>query len=176
MEDSRESSGFALRLVFVLSLILVTMDIFEIYFGYATLKELSVKFKPLVFEECVKYHILSQMLFTFFATSAGISALLMSLGLLVDYDFFSYKVADTFLYYNYMIFGPYLFAACVLGFNNFGAIVYNCESLEQTHMKTLNFSTLLALMFCSDKTKLQLRIGNNVRTISKTVNRINPFE
>jgi hypothetical protein len=149
MEDNPDTSRVALKIVFILSLLLVSMDIFEFYFEYMRLKEMSVKFDAWLFEECIKYHALSQMFFTFFATFAGISATFMSMGLLINYEFFSYKVIDTFLYYNYLIFGPYLLAACTLGFMNYEEVLYNCDSRQLTGKKVLNFSTLLALVVCT---------------------------
>lgn len=149
MEENQETSRVALKIVFILSLLLVSMDIFEFYFEYIRLKEMSVKFDAWLFEECIKYHALSQMFFTFFATFAGISATFMSMGLLINYEFFSYKVIDTFLYYNYLIFGPYLLAACTLGFINYEEVLYNCDSRQLTGKKVLNFSTLLALVVCT---------------------------
>jgi hypothetical protein len=125
------------------------MDILEFYFEYEHLKEMSRKFEPWLFEECIKYHALSQMFFTFFATFAGVSATFMSMGLLINYEFFSFKVIDTFLYYNYLIFGPYLFAACNLGFMNYDMVLYNCDSKDLGRKKVLNFSTLLALVICT---------------------------
>jgi hypothetical protein len=149
MEESPETSRVALKIVFLLSLLLVSMDILEFYFEYAHLKEMSVKFDPILFEDCIKYHALSQMFFTFFATFAGVSATFMSLGLLIDYEFFSFKVVDTFLYYNYLIFGPYLFTACTLGFYHYDLVLFNCDSKQLNNKKNFNFSTLLALVICA---------------------------
>ncbi len=148
MDDNTDTSRVALKIVFVLSLILVCMDFLEFYYEYQQMKELSIKYEAMVFEECIKYHALSQMFFTFFATFSGISATIMSLGLLVDYEFFSYKMIDTFLNYNYLIFGPYLFIVCLIGFYNYDLILYNCDSKLFYEKKLFNFSTFLALLVC----------------------------
>jgi hypothetical protein len=85
--------------------------------------------------------------FTLFATFAGISAFFMSLGLLINYEFFSNKLLETFLDWNYLIFGPYLLAACILGYVNFGFIAFNCDRTDISQ-KYINFSTLMALIIC----------------------------
>ena len=146
-DDYQDTSQVDLKIVFVLSILLVTMDLFEVYFAFLHLKKTANAFEPLIFESCVKYHILSQIMFTIFATFAGISACFMSLGLLIDFDFFSNKVIDTFLYLNYLIFGPYLLAACILGYSNFDEVAYNCENGNYQN-RYLNFSTLMALSLC----------------------------
>lgn len=142
-----DTSRMALKIVLILSILLVTMDLFEIYYSFVHMKSSSNKLNTHVFEGCVKYHILSQIFFTVFATFAGLSACLMSLGLLIDYDFFSFKVIDTFLYWNYIIFGPYLLATCMLGYFNFKRVVFNCDP-HNLDARYINFSTLMALFIC----------------------------
>lgn len=147
MEDGQDESRIALKIVFILSLILVSMDVMEIYFAYSQLIETSTTIDAIVFESCVKYHILSQMFFTAFATFAGISACIMSIGLVINFEFFAVKVMDTFLHFNYLIFGPYLFGSCLLGYYNFSKIAFNCDS-KNINKTYLNFSTVLALFIC----------------------------
>lgn len=147
MEDDQETSRISLKIVLVLSLLLVGMDIFEIYFSYTSLKEASYKYDSEIFESCLKYHYLSQMFFTLFATLAGISACIMSIGLLISYTFFAIKVMDTFLYFNYYVFGPSLFAACLIGYYNFNHVAFNCDPDDITK-KYINFSTVLAMAIC----------------------------
>lgn len=145
--DENGESRVALKIVFVLSLLLVTMDIMEIYFAYSHLISISQTTSPVIFENCVKYHLLAQIFFTLFATLAGTSACFLSLGLLIDYEIFTMKFIDTFLYFNYLIFGPYLLAACCLGYYNFNLIAFTCDpnDLSKRHV---NFSTVIALIIC----------------------------
>lgn len=123
------------------------MDLAEVYFAFHNLKENSVRFDRATFENCIKFRILSQIVFTVFATFAGVSACFMSIGLLINYEFFSAKVIQTFLYMNYLIFGPYLLAASLLGFSNFDDVVYNCDN-GNAITKSLNFSIFMALCLC----------------------------
>jgi hypothetical protein len=147
MDDNLETSRIALKIVLFLSAILVTMDFVEVYFAYLNLRKAMVLFDQITFEECLKYHILSQIFFTLFATFSGISAFLMSLGLLVNFDAFIHKALDTFMYMNYMIFGPFLLGASLLGYFYFEEVVYNCDKLDYNR-KFLNLSTLFALCIC----------------------------
>ena len=147
MDEGLDNSRLALKIVLVLSVLLVGMDCLEIYFSFDNLIEAANKFDPFIFENCIKYHILSQIVFTVFATFAGISAFFMSMGLLVNYEFFSNKLLETFLFWNYIIFGPYLLAACILGYVNFSLIAFNCDRTDISQ-KYINFSTLMALIIC----------------------------
>jgi hypothetical protein len=142
-----DNPNSALKLIFCLSLILVIMDIVEIYFSYMSMLKAIKLFDRQIFEQCFKYHFLTQIFFTFFATFAGLSACLMSLGLLISYNFFSSKCLDTFFNWNYIIFGPYLFSSSLLGYIYFSEIAFICDVDNKKHMD-FNYSTLFALILC----------------------------
>lgn len=144
MDEEDDSSKSALKIVFVLSSVLVIMDLFEIYLSYCSIFDYSTELAPLVFEHCAKYHIVTQMFFTTFATLAGVSACIMSLGLLINEQFFATKLLDTFVYFNYYSFGPLLLGCSVLGFLFFNKISYNCDS-ENYNRKFLNISTVACI-------------------------------
>lgn len=145
--ESRDSSRVALKIVFGLSLVLVLMDSYEIYFSYSHLVQYSKTFDPEIFNSCIKYHVFGQIFFTFFATFAGLSACLMALGLLVNYEFFATKGIETFIYLNYLVFGPYLLSSCFLAYCYWDKVIYNCDSKDYSK-KYLNFSSLMALLIC----------------------------
>lgn len=146
-DDNQNSSIIALKIIMALSLILVGMDLLEVYFSYISLKAFSREFNHEIFEECIKYHMFTQIVFTVFATMAGISAFIMSAGLLISHDFFATKALDSFVNFNFNIFGPYLLTMSIFGFTYYDKILYNC-SREDFNIKHINFSTLLALAIC----------------------------
>jgi hypothetical protein len=142
-----DSYNRALKLIFVLSFILVLMDIGEVYLSYSEMTKAIRLYDTYTFKNCLQYHYITQMFFTSFATFAGLSACIMSFGLLIDYQFFSNKCIDTFFRWNYMIFGPYMFAVCMMGYYNFSDIVYVCDMKDRQKMY-MNYSTLFALILC----------------------------
>jgi len=146
-DDNPNSSIIALKIIMALSLILVGMDMLEVFFSYVSLKEFAREFDHEIFEQCIKYHMLTQIIFTIFATMAGLSAFLMSAGLLISHNFFATKAIESFVNFNYNIFGPYLFTMSLFGIAFYEKILYNC-SRENLRNKQLNFSTLLALLIC----------------------------
>ena len=128
--DEDNSSRFAIKLVFFLSLLLVGMDILEIYFSYFSLIEYSKTLVPIVYTKCVKYPIITQMFFTTFATLAGLSACIMSLGLLINEHF---------------SFGPFLLGCSILAFCYFGQVCYSCDS-DNYNVQYLNISTVICII------------------------------
>ncbi|MCQ2820826.1 MAG: hypothetical protein MJ252_26500 [archaeon] len=145
MEEEDDSSRTALKVVFILSTVLVLMDIAELYLSYNSLFDYAIELTIPIFEQCAKYHIITQMFFTGFATLAGLSACLMSFGLLLNYQLFADKFLDTFIYYNFYSFGPFLLGCSILGFVYFDEVCYNCDS-ENYQRRFLNISTLACLV------------------------------
>lgn len=171
MIEPRETSQVALKIVFGLSLLLVTMDSLEVYFSFEQLSNASRKLESDFFESCVKYHVISQIFFTLFATFAGFSACLMSFCLIINYSFFQAKLIDTFLYWNYLIFGPFLLGSCILSFFYWNDIVYYCDP-RFLDVKYFNFSTLMAIVIClvfSLIITLTFSIWNSFHTLIQSV-------
>ena len=143
--EDEDYSRFGLKIVFFLSLLLVGMDVLEIYFSYYSLKDYSKTLAPIIFTHCVKYPIITQMFFTTFATLAGLSACFMSLGLLIDYQFFALKLLDSFMFYNFYSFGPFLLGCSILAFCNFGKVCYSCDN-DNYSVQYLNISTVICII------------------------------
>ena len=145
--DQDDSSSTAIKVVMIISLILISMDVLELTMSFSNLKIASEKFDMDVFENCIKYHIISQMVFTLFALFAGISAFMLSIILLFDSDFFVFKMYKSFLHFNHLIFGPYLLTASTLGFIYFSEICYNCDP-NDISKKYFNISTIMSIIVC----------------------------
>ena len=144
MDDSDDNSRSALKVVFFFSLMLIIMDIYELYFSYYSLIDFSQSLLPEVFDQCVKYHIITQMFFTVFAALAGFSACIMSFFMVVNYQLFVYKLLETFLYYNFYAFGPVLLGLSCFGFFNFSKVCNICDEEDYT-IQYINFVTVICL-------------------------------
>jgi hypothetical protein len=140
------NSKLSLKIVVALSSILVSMDFLEIYFSFNHLKTAKIKYNQEIFENCIQYNILSQIVFTFFAALAGISAFILSIGLLFNSDYFAEKISRTYLYFNYVIFGPYLLSAAIFGMTYFNNIVFTCD--HTLTFQKFNISNLMSLIAC----------------------------
>lgn len=145
MDDSDDNSRSALKVVFIFSLLLIIMDIYELYFSYNSLIDFSQSLFPEVFDQCVKYQIITQMFFTVFAALAGFSACIMSFFMLVNYQLFIYKLLETIIYYNFYAFGPLLLGLSCFGFFNFGKVCIVCDEDDYT-IQYVNFVTVIFLV------------------------------
>lgn len=140
------NSKLSLKIVVALSSILVSMDFLEIYYSFGHLKAAKIKYNQEVFESCIQYNILSQIVFTLFAALAGISAFILSIGLLYNSDYFSEKLSRTYLYFNYVVFGPYLLSAAIFGIIYFNKVIFTCDHSMTFHK--FNISNLMSLIAC----------------------------
>lgn len=146
-DDNDGSTTVAIKVVMIISVLLIAMDILEIYVSLGNLQMAATRFDAEVFEQCIKYHIISQMVFTLFALLAGISAFFLSFFLLFDNSIFMTKLYKTFIHWNHLVFGPYLLTASILGFTYFYEISFNCDPKDLSR-KYLNVSTVMSLIIC----------------------------
>ena len=84
------------------------------------------------------------MFLSLIASLSAISAIFLSVGFIINKDFFLEKLFETYTYYNYFIFGPFLFCTGIFGFINYKKICYSCEEMPYTI--SINFRMLFCLI------------------------------
>ena len=164
--DETSSNNLALYLFFVVSLVLVLVDgigLFHILIQWQQSSTIS----DVIFDDCLKWQLISKTCFTAFSLCTALSALILCIFLLIDAIYFVDKVLNTYLYYNYFIFGPVLLGLSVLGLINWDNIVNVCK-LDNGDIKDKVFSlnNMFSIFLCfilSITTSLLV-------TIYKTVN------
>ena len=131
--------------VLVISLVLIGMDVLSLYYSYDYIKEASATTPDFIFEQCIKYRLVSEIFFTVFATLVGLSAALLAFLFILNLNLSASKLLHAFLYYNYFIFGPFLLGSSILGFLNFTKVGLTCEG-DNPSTKTINLSMILCLI------------------------------
>lgn len=144
-EEADEPGKITIFFVLLISLILVGMDFVSLYYSYNYLIESINTTTTEVFDQCIKFPVISEMFFTVFATLAGMSAILLSFGFLFFYEIFVEKLLNSFFYFNYYIFGPLLLASSILGLIKFDNIAYVCEE-SNPKVKIFNLSIVICLI------------------------------
>ena len=140
--NSEKISAF---FVLIISLLLICMDLFSLYDSYDYLLYTSKKYPFETFNQCIKYPSITEIYFTLFAFMAAISACLMSIGILLDYDAFFDKFLVSFLNFNYYIFGLLLLSSSLLGLLNYNKICYDCIKKDPDNQE-FNLSTFFFLV------------------------------
>jgi len=143
--DCSISNNFSLYLFLIISLILVSVDILGIYHIVLTWKA-SINASTVVFETCLKWQLISKTCFAVFSSLAAISSLVLCGFLIINMEFFTDKMLNTFLYYNYLIFGPYMLGFCILGLIFWNETSYVC-SKHNINYKFFSTSNAFSLVF-----------------------------
>ena len=126
------------------SLIFLFLDIFSIYcsYDYLSIHISSYNTNNNLYSQCLKNRTFSEMFLSLIASLAAISAILLSVGFLINKDFFIEKLFESYAYYNYFIFGPFLLFTSIFGFINYKKIGYSCEEIPD------NISINFTMLFC----------------------------
>jgi membrane-associated HD superfamily phosphohydrolase len=132
--------------VLISALSLVLLDIVSLWSSYNDLTYYLSR-SDSYYNQCNESMIVSEIIFTVFATMVGISATILSIGFLINTDYFLDKFLNCFVYFNYFIFGPFLLCTSIFGFINFNKIGYTCEYDPKN--VSLNISMLICLIFIS---------------------------
>lgn len=125
----------------------VLFDGMEVEKIFSTYEIAKTAYSPQLFDSCVKFPLLAKTIFSIFSFLVAFSAFIMTFFMAISIDFFADKIITTFLYFNYLIFGPYMLAFSVLGIYYFDKTMYMCDKYN-TNLKVLNVPSVLNLSGC----------------------------
>lgn len=160
------SYTITLKIIFILSLTFVALDVFQIISTFSSISRYASILPPDIFDKCLRYQYINELGFSIFGIFSGLSAGILSMGMICDVDYFTNQIFDSFLQFNYLIFGPYLFAGCVLGFYYFDNIAYVCDE-KNPNIKYVNFSTVISILFCLSMSAIITLIFSSVMSVEK---------
>jgi len=87
---------------------------------------------PLFFESCIKYDLITKTVFTLISTATGLSLCIIALFLFCNLEYFTDKLLVTYLYFNYLVFGPYILASCIFACIYWNEVMYTCDKEDYT--------------------------------------------
>jgi hypothetical protein len=145
-ENDERGQNFTLILLLLLSFILVFVDSLELI-QLTVSWEIGVGIISPVFDSCIKWELYTKTVFCIFSFLAAISSFILTLFLLINSAWFADKILSTFLYFNYLIFGPYMLGFCFIGFLNWNNVVFTCDR-QNYNNKILSASNVFSLVGC----------------------------
>lgn len=155
-----------LKIIFILSITFISLDTFQIISIFTSISKYSHILPQDIFDSCIRYQYISEIGFCIFGIFSGISAGILSIGMIYDVDYFTNQIFDSFLKFNYLIFGPYLLVGCLLGFYYFENIAYVCDE-KNPNIRYINFSTVISILFCLSMSIITTLIFSAVMSIDK---------
>jgi hypothetical protein len=99
---------------------------------------------PHLFEACLKTDILTRLTISFFSMASAISAFVLTLMLIISIEYFMEKLLSTYLYFNYMVFGPIMLSLCIIGIYNCQSVFYMCIN-KSISSRVLSISNVVSV-------------------------------
>ena len=143
--DCSISNSFSLYLFLIISVILLSVDCLGLYHIIINWQQ-SIELPVALFESCIKWQLITRTCFAVFSSLAALSSLILCASLIVNLEIFTEKILSTFLYYNYIIFGPYMLGFCILGLLFWENVSYVC-SKHNPDTKFFNSANAFSLIF-----------------------------
>jgi len=144
MENHHGSSNFMLYLMLIICCVIAAMNTLEIYRMTALWKN-ALNLKSEYFEVCVKNQYIVKTFFCIFSFLATMSALILTIGLIVDYLYFAKRLMESYMNFVYYIFGPSMLISCILALINWKETVFVCSDDREKHFSLSNASSII---FC----------------------------
>ena len=138
--NSNTTNKSPIFILLIGSIIFLFLDIFSLYYSYDNISSYNITKN--LYSQCLKYKAFSEMFLSLIASLAALSAILLSVGFIINKDFFLDKLFESYAYYNYFIFGPFLLFTSIFGFINYKKIGYSCEEIPD------NISINFTMLFC----------------------------
>lgn len=145
-ENEDRGQNITLVLLLLISFILLFVDSLELY-GLIQNWEFGTSVISPIFESCIKWELYNKSIFSIFSFLGAVSAFMLTLFLLINSTYFAENILATFLYFNYVVFGPYMLGFCILGFINWNNVVYQCDR-QSFNNKLFSISNFFSLIAC----------------------------
>lgn len=102
---------------------------------------------PLIFNTCIKYDLISRTIYSMISCATGLSLCILAIFLFWNIDYFTEKLLVLYLYFNYLLLGPYLLIFCIFGFAYWNQIMYVCDK-DNFNLKVLVVGNVFSFIGC----------------------------
>jgi len=124
--NSNDQSFYTVGLLTVSTFILLIVNIIGMY-NIVTFWTIITGYTPLKFESCIKYDLISRTISEMFSCASTISLITVCLFVIFSIDLFLERFLEVFLYFNYLVFGPFLLMCCFLCMIYWKDVMYVCD-------------------------------------------------
>ena len=132
---------------YITTAIILTISIFDTFHFFKIINSLKRQYTLLsheVFENCMLYQNICDLFILFFTFLIGISIIIYCFGLIVSENVFDISL-QSYLYFNYIFFGPYMTMGIILSFKYSDKLIYRCSSINPIS-KVINYRFLFYVM------------------------------
>ena len=145
--ERQGSTSIIFLLMFTISGILITLNIMEINQVIKTWDREIIR-HSLLFHTCIKWDIINRFAICIFTFCIGLSTLILCIMLMININYFIEKLVSTYIYFNYLLFGPILLGFSVLALLNWHTIFYECVGMSNG-IKRISYSNIMYIIVSS---------------------------
>lgn len=138
------SSNFTVYFLLIISIVLLSVNLIDLINIVKSWNN-SYLINTYTFEKCIEYPLISKTCFAFYSILTAIEIVTLSLLLLIDLQLFLEKFLGPFIKIIAYINGPLLLTFCILGFSNWGKVVYLCDD---NNNYVISISNVLSIVLC----------------------------
>jgi hypothetical protein len=139
------SNDVSLYLLMTVALFLVTIDLLEITNLFRAWNY-SIVLSDDIFVDCFQWDLIIKTVFSCFSLLAALSSFVLTGILILNSQYIIAKFLTTYLYFNYIIFGPYMFTFCLLAMCNWEKVAFTCD--KETMEKSPSTSNIVSIVGC----------------------------
>jgi len=142
--NSNDQRFYTVGILTASTFILLMVNIIGMY-NTVTYWTIITEYTPLKFESCIKYELISRTIYEIFSCASGISLMVVCLFVIFSIDLFLEKFLEVFLYFNYLVFGPFLLMCCFLCMIYWKDVMYVCDR-EDLNSKVVSASNIISFI------------------------------
>ncbi len=139
-ENPSQNSSLSICLLPLISSILVLVQLLDLYTIMCTWKDLNLQQEE-IYVLCVR------SVFSFFSLCSGVSALILTFFMNFNFEWFVRKILSSYIYFNYIVFGPYLLGFCLLGWYYYEITFFHRDN--QNNNVVFSFVNIFSIFFAS---------------------------
>jgi hypothetical protein len=143
-EDPRASNNTTIYILLFVVLIICAINTMELYHVY---NSWIFGMQAPAFEGCIKYELITKTCFSIFSFLAPLCVCFLIFFILLSSNWVIDKLLPCFLYFIYLIFGPYMLGCCIIGFYNWSEVVYICDK-QNNGNKIFSQAVCFTLIIC----------------------------
>lgn len=146
--QNRRTSKIIMSTILLIAIFVLYYNIYKILNIINLIKRAYVILPPIEFEECFLYQRLYGLFAVFLSFLMGIDLILLTIIPFLDYNnsFEDYikKYGQTFVYFNYLVFGPFTLCSIFLCFKYKNKVMYIC--VDRNPEKKIFDSRIIAIL------------------------------
>ena len=148
--QNNRGNKIIVSIIILIATLILSYNVYNLFYIVNLIKKAYITLPPIVFEECFLYQRFSDFFIEFLSFFLGIDLILLTLIPFIEYNFnlddFIIKYAESFVYFNYLVFGPFSLLCIIMSLKYRHKIMYICLNFNPEN-KIIDYRLSLILLF-----------------------------